>query len=225
MRLAAAVFTSAFLIAGAWAETSPAATPQRVQGTIESFAAPVLTVKTAKGEHLSITLTPQARIVANEKSDLTKLKTGDFVATTSSAGKDGRLQAKELRIFPETLRGLGEGQYPYDNGSKSLTNGAVTAVTPVAKGKASVVKIAFHGSTPGFNGMCSGHAPAPGQGPCSSDADIVVTPKTTMLSWVSGDASWLEPGKAVSLFALTDAGGKLSTYGVLVEHNGVKPLP
>lgn len=208
------------------APASPAAptpsAPLMVKGTIDSYAAPVLTVKTAKGESTAITLAPQARVVAAEKTDLSKLKTGDFIASTSSAGKDGRLLAEELRVFPEPLRGLGEGQYPYENGSKSLTNGTITAITAARKG-GGILKLSFHGSTPGPNGLCSGHAPSPGQGPCMGDTEIVVAAKTTLSDWILGEPAWLEPGKAVSLFAITGTDGKLTTYGVVVEHNGTQP--
>jgi hypothetical protein len=196
---------------------------QRITGTIESYAAPVLTVKPAKGASVAITLAPDARIVANEKADFASIKQGDFIASTAAAGKDGRLLAKEVRIFPQALRGLGEGQYPHD--TASLTNATVVTATAAPKGKGGVLKLSFHGSTPGPNGLCSGHAPAPGQGPCTGDAEIVVGAKTPVTAWVLGDLTWLQIGKAVSLFAVTDAGGKLSSPGVLVEHNGIKPLP
>lgn len=208
------------LSSAAFAETAP----QRITGTIASYAAPVLTVKTAKGT-VAVTVVPDARVVANQKIKFADIRTGDFVATTSMAGKDGRLVAQELRLFPEALRGLGEGQYPYAGTSKSLTNGTVQTITAPAKGKAGVLKLGYHGGTAGPAGLCSGHAPAPGQGPCASDSEILIAPKTTLSRWEAGDQSWLEPGKAVSLFAVTEADGKLSSYGILVEHNGVKPLP
>ena len=216
MRLRALVLL--LLLVPASAETAA----QRMTGTIESYAAPVLTVKTAKGS-VAITLSPVARIVANEKAPFGTIKPGDFIASTAAARKDGRLVAKEIRIFPPSLRGLGEGQYPHENAS--LTNAAVVSVVAVPNAKGGVLKLSFHGSTPGPNGMCSGHAPAPGVGSCSGDAEIVVTPKTTVTAWLLGDATWLQIGKAVSLFAAADAGGKLTSPGVLVEHNGVKPVP
>ncbi|GAA0545279.1 hypothetical protein FHS83_000613 [Rhizomicrobium palustre] len=228
MRAAVWIVTAVLSLMPALAQTAPATAsstaPQRIKGSIVGFAAPTLTVKTTKGETIALSLAPNARVIATEKADFAALKPGDFIASTSSAGKDGRLLASELRLFPEPLRGLGEGQYPSSD-QKSLINATVSTITPAAKGKGGSLKLTFHGSIPGPNGMCSGHAPAPGQGPCASDNEIVVGPKTMITRWVLGDTSWLEPGKAVSLFAVTDAGGKLSTYGVLVEHNGVKPLP
>lgn len=214
--LALALF---FLLFPASAETAA----QHITGTIESYAAPVLTVKTAKAGSVAITLAPDARIIANEKALFASIKQGDFIASTAAARTDGRLVATEVRIFPPSLRGLGEGQYPHE--SASLTNAAVVSVVAVPKAKGGVLKLSFHGSTPGPNGTCSGHAPAPGQGPCTGDAEIVVITKTTVTAWLLGDPTWLQIGKAVSLFAVADGNGKLSSPGVLVEHNGVKSLP
>jgi len=195
----------------------------RITGTIESYAAPVLTVKTAKGQTVAITLSTNARILANERATFSSIKQGDFISSTATAGKDGRLVAKEVRIFPPALRGLGEGQYPHE--SASLTNASVTATTPAPKNKGGVLKLSFHGAVQGPTGTCSGHAPAPDQGPCIGDAEIVVGPKTLVTAWITGDEGWLLTGKSVSLFALADGNGKLSSPGALVEHNGVKPLP
>lgn len=196
---------------------------QRVTGTIESYAAPLLTVKTAKGESVVIALSSGAHILGNQKTQFISIHQGDFISSSAAAGKDGRLAAKEVRILPPALHGLGEGQYPF--GSASLTNATVVSATPAPKGKGGVLKLSFHGATQGPTGSCSGHAPAAGQGPCMGEADIVVGAKTPVTVWLPGDESWLQIGKAVSLYVASDAGGKLSSPGVLVEHNGVKPLP
>jgi hypothetical protein len=208
---------------------SPAAlgqtAPERITGTIESFAAPILNVKTAKAGTLAVTLAPEARVVANAKAALADIKPGDFLATTAMAGKDGRLEAQEVRIFAEALRGLGEGQYALTGTEKSLTNGTVSTMSAPEKGKPAVVKLSFHGAIAGPVGICSGHAPAPGQGPCTNEAEIVISPKTSVVRWELGNGRWLEPGKAVSLITLSAPDGKLKTYGVVVEHDGIKPLP
>jgi hypothetical protein len=61
--------------------------------------------------------------------DLADIKSGDFVATTSMKGTDGKNHSVELRIFPESMRGLGEGQYAWDLMPDSLMiNATVTGV-------------------------------------------------------------------------------------------------
>jgi len=222
MRLATFALLAALIAVPAAAET---AAPQRITGAIVSFVAPVLTLKTAKGETIAVTLAPEAKVIANARSAFNTIKQNDFVALTAATGKDGKLKAKEVRIFPEPLRGFGEGQYPGDKAGQTRINGTVTEAATTVKGKGGTLKLSFHAAVANPLGICSGHAPAPGQGACTGDAEVLVTPATPVMAWVLGDRSWLEPDKAVSLYAVAGADGKLSTYGVIVERGGVKPLP
>lgn len=198
--------------------------PVRMKGTIESFAAPTLTVKTSDGKTEVITLAPNAKIIANEKSSLSDIKPNDFVASAAVTGPDGKLHSQELRIFPEALRGLGEGQYPMDAPNRSMTNATVQEVAGAASAKGGTLKLTFHGSTSAASGGCTGHASGPGKGNCTGQTELVVDPKVPVMRWVLGDVSWLEKGKAVSLFAAAGPDGKLTSHGVVVEHNGIKPL-
>lgn len=223
---ALAVLLAAIVVSGAaWAQSS-ATPPQRVTGTIADFSAPVLTVKTSDGKSLSVTLLPEARVIANQKIALVDIKPNDFVASAADLGPDGKLHAEEVRVFPGSMRGLGEGQYPMDKPERRMTNATVVEVAGAARTKAGgTLKLTFHGSTPGANGGCTGHASGPGKGVCVGSTEIEVGPKVPVTIWILGDTSWLEKGMAVSLFVLTGADGKLSTHGVIVEHNGVKPTP
>lgn len=222
MRAITAALAAVLLVLPLAAQSPPA--PQRIKGTIEAFAAPNLTVKTADGKTIEVALAPDAKIIANEKSSLADIKPNDFVASAAMLGTDGKLHSQEVRIFPEDLRGLGEGQYPMSQANQSMTNATVQEVNGKVAAKSGVLKLSFHGSTAGANGVCSGHASAPGKGNCVGQTELVVGPKVPVMRWVLGDVSWLEKGKAVSLFVITGADGKLSTRGVVVEHNGIKPL-
>jgi hypothetical protein len=63
------------------------------------------------------------------KKSLADIKDGDFVGTTSVQGTDGKNHSVELRIFPESMRGLGERQCPWDLMPDSLmTNPTVTGI-------------------------------------------------------------------------------------------------
>jgi len=221
MRALLAAVAAAVLALPALAQNAP---PQRIKGTIEAFDAPTLTVKTDQGQTLDIALTPDAKIIANEKSKLSDIKPGDFVASAAILEPDGKLHSQELRVFPEAMRGMGEGQYPMSQPNQSMTNATVQEVNGKVKASQGVLKLTFHGSTPGANGACSGHATAPGKGNCEGTTELVVDAKVPVMKWVLGDTTWLEKGMAVSLFATTGADGKLTARGVVVEHDGVKPL-
>ncbi len=200
--------------------------PQRIKGTIDTFdpATRILNVKSGTGALVSIMLVPDARVIANEKRTVADIKPGDFVASAALKGADGKLHAQEVRIFPEALRGMGEGQYPMDAPNRSMTNATVEEVNGVAM-NAGTLKLSFHGSTKAADGTCTGHATAPGAGVCTGETAIDVARGISVTSWVLGDTSWLAPGLAVSIFASTGADGKLSARGVVVERNGIKPLP
>jgi hypothetical protein len=222
MRLAMIGVFAAVLAAPAVAQTAP---PQRIIGSITAFTAPTLTVITSKGETLAILLAPDAKVIANKRSTFNAIQQNDFVALTAVVGKDGKLKAKEVRQFPEPLRGVGEGLYPGDKTTETRINATVTEAATTVKGKGGTLKLSFHAAAANPLGICSGHAPAPGKGGCTGDAEILVTPATPVTNWVLGDPSWLATGKAVSLYTVMNSEGKLVTYGVVVEHDGIKPLP
>jgi hypothetical protein len=210
--LRAALLAAVLFTAPLFAQT-PGAAPQKITGTIESFAAPVLTVKTAKGETVAVTLMAKAAVIAEKKSSLAEIKAGDFISATIEKDKKGKLKAEELRVFPEILRGVGEGYYTAATG-KLMSNATVDAFD--LKGR--VLKLGFHGTLAAADGTCSGHASAPGKGLCNSQVEVTVPAKAPVLIWIVGETSWLEVGKTVSLYGTQGADGKLLTPGVIVEH-------
>ena len=54
-----------------------------------------------------------AKVYGVEKRRFADVKAGDFVASGGVRGSDGKVRAVELRIYPESLRGVGEGQRPW----------------------------------------------------------------------------------------------------------------
>ena len=113
-RLAIAATLIALLVGPVLAQSPPDGTPTRVAGTIEKLDGRMLTVARTDGQKQSVTLTPDAKIFGVEKRKLTDIKAGDFVASGGVRGTDGKIHAVEVRIFPEELRGTGEGQRPWD---------------------------------------------------------------------------------------------------------------
>lgn len=199
--------------------------PHRIIGSIVSFTAPDLTVKTAKGETITLAMIGNAKIISNQKAAFNDIKPNDFISATITAGKDGRFVAKDLRIFPDSLRGLGEGQYPAEKDDTTRINATVAEAISQNKGKGGTLKLTYYGANGNPFGACTGHAAGLGRGVCKGESEIVITPATSLVTWELGDPSWLETGKAISLYAVTQKDGKLATYGVIVEHGGMKPLP
>jgi hypothetical protein len=123
--LGAAIFFTANVAAPALA----AAAPQHVRGTIASYAAGTLVVDTASGP-VSIRVPHKARIAGIVPGSIDDIKSGTFIGT-ANAPVDGTARALEVVVFPDSMRGTGEGDYPWDlpAGGKhsAMTNGTIAA--------------------------------------------------------------------------------------------------
>ena len=190
----------ALLALPAAAQNPPQGTPTRIRGTVEKLDGQALTVKSREGQELTITLAPHVTVAYLVKKSLGDIKAGDFVATTSSKGTDGKNHSVELRIFPDAMRGLGEGQYAWDLMPDSLmTNATVAGITGAPQGQ--TLKVTYKGS----------------------ESEIVVGPDTPIFGYGAGDTSLLKPGAAIFIVALKNPEGSLSASRVTAEKDGVKP--
>ena len=128
LRLAGALI--ALLILPAGAQQAPQGTPTRIRGTVEKLDGQALTVKSREGETVTIALADNVAVAYLVKKNVGDIKPGDYIASTGIKGTDGKVHAIEVRIFPESLRGVGEGQYPWDLKPDSvMTNATVGTIT------------------------------------------------------------------------------------------------
>ncbi|HVQ60512.1 MAG TPA: hypothetical protein VMS53_00365 [Burkholderiales bacterium] len=119
-------------LAGAIIAVSCAATAQtlRVRGTIEKADGNLLLLKASDGAQLKLTLTDDARIVAVVKASMADIKEGTFLGSAAMPQPDGSQKALEVHIFPEQMRGTGEGHRPYAPVPNStMTNGSTAGMT------------------------------------------------------------------------------------------------
>src|SRR5687767_12036303 len=106
--IAAAV--AALFVIPALAQTPPATTPTRIRGTVEKLDGKTLTVKTREGATAEIALADNFSVSALAKRTAADIKPNDYVLTTGVKRTDGKLHCVELRIAPEAMRGVAEGQ-------------------------------------------------------------------------------------------------------------------
>jgi len=195
-----AAFSITALALPAFAQNPPAGPPTRVRGMVEKLDGQNLTVKSREGQQVTIALAPNLTIAYLVKKSLADIKGGDFVATTSTKGTDGKNHSVELRIFPEAMRGVGEGQYAWDLMPDSvMTNATVSGIAGAPQGQ--TLKVTYKGG----------------------DSEIVVGPDTPIFGYGAGDTSLLKPGAAVFVVAQKQADGTLTAARVTAEKDGVKP--
>jgi hypothetical protein len=138
MRLmAAAALATVFAVSTAWAQQQT----QRVAGTIDKVEGKTLYIKSASGP-VTLTLTDNAVIVARVKATAADIKAGDYVASGGVPQPDGTQKAVELRIFPDSMRGNGDGHRPGWPGAPNgtMTNGAVGQTVTSVDGPVLTVK-------------------------------------------------------------------------------------
>src|SRR6266403_2089866 len=139
MRIMTAVALAAVFAVSTASAQQP--TTQRVAGTIDKVEGNTLYIKSASGP-VTLTLADNALIVARVKASAADIKAGDYVATGGVPEPDGTQKAVELRIFPESMRGNGDGHRPGWPGAPNgtMTNGAVGQTVSSVDGPVLTVK-------------------------------------------------------------------------------------
>jgi hypothetical protein len=180
-----------------------ASTLVNVRGKVEKVEGNTLTVKSRDGKTVPVTMGDKFGVLGVKKVSLADIKANDFVGIAAAPGKDGKLHAQEVLLFPEAARGTGEGHYAWDLKGKndSMTNATVAQVEKVSKGKETTLKLKHK----------------------QGENDIVVGPKTPVVTFAPDEMSLLKPGAAVFMRASKKPDGTLTARNAIVEKNGVKP--
>jgi len=179
---------------------APGGTPARISGTVEQLAGQTLEIRARDGRDVSVTLPAGVRIGAVVNRTLADIKPGDFVGSAAVRDPAGKLHAQEVHIFPESMRGTGEGHRPMSGPEESMTNAAVAGIASAPKGR--VLTLKYQGGK----------------------QQIEVGPEARIVALVPGDRSLLKPGAAVVVRAVKAEDGKLTARSVQAEKDGVKPL-
>lgn len=175
-------------------------TPTRVRGTIEAVDGDVLAVKSRGGEDVRLHMTGDVNVVGITRIALSDIKVGSFIGTTTVPGADGSQNAVEVHVFPENMRGTGEGSRPYDlRPNSTMTNATVAD---------SVVGNDGHTLTIKYRG---------------GEKKVVVSPETPVVTYVPADKSDLKPGAKVIAFMKKLPDGSLETNRVSVGRDGLTP--
>ena len=191
---------TAFALLGTVALAQQAPTV-RIRGTIEVVDGPTLTVKTREGSDVKATLKEKATIAAVVKASYADIKQGAFIGVTGMPQPDGSQSCREIHIFPEAMRGAGEGHRPWDLEPKStMTNATVEQVTSVGA----------HEITLKYK---------------DGEKKIAVGPECPIVAYAPGDKADLKPGAKVFIGAATkEADGTLSAARINVGRDAPPPM-
>src|SRR5438477_7555233 len=124
--------------------SAPAFAQAHIRGTLTAAKDGTISIQTAKGGTESIKLANDAGLFLVTKADMSAIQPGKFVGITS-VEQGGKRVAREVHVFNESLRGLGEGHYPWDldEGPNMMTNANIAQVQEVGGDR--VLKLNYPG--------------------------------------------------------------------------------
>ncbi len=175
--------------------------PVRVRGTVEAADGSVLTVKTREGATVKVKLTDNAAVRGIVKAALTDIKDNSFIGVTGIPQADGSQKAVEIHIFPEAMRGTGEGFRPWDlTPGSTMTNATVAQMVKDVNGQTITLKYK------------------------DGEKKIIVTNDTVIVTYVPGSKDELKPGAKIFIAgAAKKDDGTLEAAAISVGRDGLTP--
>lgn len=181
----------------ALAQTPPA--PTRVRGAIEAYEHPLLAVKSREGPTVNIKLADNFTVSGVVPAKLSDITPGKYVGIAAKGSAES-LVAIEVLIFPDNMRGTGEGHYPWDLLPESnMTNASVADVVQAVDGP--VLTLRYKGG----------------------EKKIRVPAGAPIVTFVPTERSELKPGARVFVTAQRQPDGGLIAMRVAVGLNGLTP--
>ena len=175
-------------------------TPTRVRGTIETVEGDMIAVKSRSGEDFKLRMAGDMRLVGIAKISLSDIKLGSFIGTTTVPGPDGSNSAVEVHVFPEEMRGTGEGSRPFDlRPNSTMTNATVAESVTGNDGHTLLIKYK------------------------DGEKKVVVSPDTPVVTYVHADKSELRAGAKVIAFFKKLPDGSFEANRISVGLNGLTP--
>jgi len=171
----------------------------RLRGTIEALSDSRLTLKERSGQRMELALSPTYTVTEVFPIKMEDIKPGSFVGVGGLPLPDGSQRAIAVLLFPEAMRGTGEGHYPFDFLPQStMTNATVAEVAASSNGQRLELKYKDGAKT------------------------IVVPPDAPIVSLRPGERSMVVVGAPVAV-TVQEVNGQSTVVRVNAGRNGFAP--
>ncbi len=174
--------------------------PTRVRGVVDTFASPDLSVTSREGPKVAIRLADTARVVAVKKATLADVKPGSYVGIAAMPRPDGSQLAIEVLIFPEAMRGTGEGHRPWDLMPESTMTNATVAET-VGKVEGQTLTLTYK----------------------DGQKTVIVPPEAPIVTFVPAERADIKPGTRVVVTVVRAVEGPALSGSIVVGKDGIDP--
>lgn len=196
-----AIAVSALVLSSSVYAVAQQAPTTRVRGTIESVDGETLHIKSRDGSEVSLHMPASARVAGVAKMALSDVKVGSYIGVTTVPGADGTQKAVEVHVFPEDMRGTGEGSRPWDlKPNSSMTNGAVDSRT-VAGNDGHTLTVKYK----------------------NGEKKVTITPETQVVTYVPATKADIKPGTPVFAITTKKPDGSLEVARLSIGRDGVAP--
>ena len=181
-----------------------------VRGTLASVS-PTEVVVAAPTGNVTVALTQPVTVFSRQAATLADVKDNVFIGVTTVKQPDGTERATEIHIFPEELRGLGEGSRMMTQNAggagNRMTNGAVSS-SRMTNGSASQSRMS-NGNVTASNGSTLVVQYAGG-------SQTVTVPANTRVTQIKATSKSLAVGDRVVITAKRGANGSLSSNRIML---------
>lgn len=198
---------------------------QRISGEVVSLEGVSLQIKANDGQPMTVTLADNLRLSARSIAQPGKLVPGAYVGTTAVPRPDGTLTALEVHVFPESMRGTGEGHRPTDSApGGTMTNATIRGIAGGERGRddkaggtGTMTDAPIAQLRDDVHGRRMTLAYKGGE-------KVVVVPDDTPIVMVEvADRSLLVPGAHVVAYVTRQPDGTLTAERLTVGKNGFTP--
>jgi hypothetical protein len=196
-----------------------ASAEEHVRGVIKAVANDEVTVSMPDGRPQRLKLGEQTKVSAASRADLGAIAKDAFVGTTAVEAKDGTLRAIEVHVFPEAMRGEGEGHRPWDlKPGSTMTNATVSGMDAAKSGGASTMTNANVSDVAGAGGGKKLTLKYAG-----GEKTVIVPPGTPVVRLEPADRAALAPGDHVFAAGDKQPDGTVVVRRMMVGKGGVVP--
>jgi predicted regulator of Ras-like GTPase activity (Roadblock/LC7/MglB family) len=188
---------------------------ERIRGDVVAADGQKLEIKADSGKVVTVTLGDNVRVSARSAADRAAIVNGAFIGTTAVPQPDGTLRASEVHVFPESMRGTGEGHRPMDTGpGNTMTNATVTNVAAAGNTMTNATVAGVTGSSSALRITLKYK---------EGEKVVVVGDNVPVVMIEPGDKAMLVPGAHVIVTTSRLPDGTLTTDRVTVGKNGLVP--
>jgi hypothetical protein len=180
-----------------FAQNAPS--PIRLRGVIEQVDAQSITIKERRGEIIKIAMPPNLNITEVYPIKMSDIQENSFIGTATLTSSSGRLEALEVLVFPEAMRGNGEGHYAWDLMPGSMmTNANVSQLKTIGSGRE--LKLDYKGGS-----------------------KVVYVPENAPIVTFRPGSSALLVSQANAILTVVEKDGQVSLLRITVGKDGFKP--